>query len=143
MAKRYDNDFDAEGFVENFRAKEYPPTPSETGKSGDSDITKVPTVSDERKPRNRKAGPSKDSPSETVIGFKEKYIDSLKYKSPNKRFPQVGIHPDFVKVIKRLEDANGTWGCSVSTYINNVLAVHFKENEAIINDLLENSYCDE
>lgn len=143
MAKRYDNDFDAEGFVENFRAKEYPPTPSETGKFGDSDITKAPTVSDERKPRNRKAGPGKDSPSETVIGFKEKYIDSLKYKSPNKRFPQVGIHPDFVKVIKRLEDANGTWGCSVSTYINNVLADHFKENEAIINDLLENSYCDE
>lgn len=143
MAKRYDNDFDAEGFVENFRAKEYPPTPSETGKSEDSDITKSQTVSEDKKLRNRNAKPSKDSPTETVIGFKEKYIDSLKYKSPNKRFPQVGIHPDFVKVIKRLEDANGTWGCSVSTYINNVLADHFKANEVIINDLLENFYRNE
>ncbi len=83
MAKRYDNDFDAEGFVENFRAKEYPPTPSETGKSEDSDITKSQTVSEDKKLRNRNAKQSKDSPTETVIGFKEKYIDSLKYKSPN------------------------------------------------------------
>lgn len=71
--------------------------PSETGKSEDSDITKSQTVSEDKKLRNRNAKPSKDSPTETVIGFKEKYIDSLKYKSPNKRFPQVGIHPDFVK----------------------------------------------
>lgn len=27
MAKRYDNDFYAEAFVENFRAKEAPPSP--------------------------------------------------------------------------------------------------------------------
>ena len=143
MAKRYDNDFDAEGFVENFRAKEYPPAPSESGRPENSDTTKAPSVSDERKPRNRRAETSKASPAETVIEFKEKYIDSLKYKSPNKRFPQVGVHPDFVKLIKRLEDANGTWGCSVSTYINNVLADHFKANETIINDLLENFYSDE
>ena len=26
MAKRYDNDFDADAFVENFRAKEVPPS---------------------------------------------------------------------------------------------------------------------
>ncbi len=133
MAKRYDNDFDAEGFVENFRAKDYPATPSGP---------KTP-ANEEKKQRIKEPKESKSEPSQSAIGFKEKYLDSLKYKSPNRRYPQVGIHPDFVKVIKRLEDANGTWGCSVSTYINNVLAAHFSENEEIINDLLENSYKNE
>lgn len=143
MAKRYDNDFDAEGFVENFRAKEYPAAPQEENMQQDSDTAQAPAVADEKKIRNKKSVGSKDRPAESVIGFKEKYLDSLKYKSPNRRYPQVGVHPDFVKIIKRLEDANGTWGCSVSTYINNVLAAHFKDNEDIINDLLENSYKDE
>lgn len=143
MAKRYDNDFDAEGFVENFRAKEYPAAPQEENMLQDSDTAQAPAVADEKKIRNKKSVGSKDRPAESVIGFKEKYLDSLKYKSPNRRYPQVGVHPDFVKIIKRLEDANGTWGCSVSTYINNVLAAHFKDNEDIINDLLENSYKDE
>ena len=58
MAKRYDNDFDAEGFVENFRAKEYPP-PSETGKSEDSDITKSQTVSGIRNYEMRNAKQSR------------------------------------------------------------------------------------
>ncbi len=143
MAKRYDNDFDAEGFVENFRAKEYPAPSQDGNKQQDSDTAQTSPATDDKKTRNRTTAKSKDSPTEPVIGFKEKYLDSLKYKSPNRRYPQVGIHPDFVKVIKRLEDANGTWGCSVSTYINNVLAAHFKDNEDIINDLLENSYNNE
>ena len=144
MAKRYDNDFDAEGFVENFRAKDYPATPSDPKTPGkDDDVAPMVPVNDEKKQRRKEPKESKSEPSQSAIGFKEKYLDSLKYKSPNRRYPQVGIHPDFVKVIKRLEDANGTWGCSVSTYINNVLAAHFSENEEIINDLLENSYKNE
>lgn len=143
MAKRYDNDFDAEGFVENFRAKEYPAASPNMDKPQDSDTAQTSPVADEKKTLNKISEKSKDRPAEPVIGFKEKYLDSLKYKSPNRRYPQVGIHPDFVKVIKRLEDANGTWGCSVSTYINNVLAAHFKDNEDIINELLENFYNDE
>lgn len=143
MAKRYDNDFDAEGFVENFRAKEYPAAPQVENMQQDSDTAQAPAVADEKKIRDKKSVERKDRPAESVIGFKGKYLDSLKYKSPNRRYPQVGVHPDFVKIIKRLEDANGTWGCSVSTYINNVLAAHFKDNEDIINDLLANSYKDE
>lgn len=144
MAKRYDNDFDAEGFVENFRAKDYPSTPSGPKTSGkDDDVAPTIQANDEKKQKIKEPKESKSEPSQSAIGFKEKYLDSLKYKSPNRRYPQVGIHPDFVKVIKRLEDANGTWGCSVSTYINNVLAAHFSENEEIINDLLENSYKNE
>lgn len=144
MAKRYDNDFDAEGFVENFRAKDYPATPSGSKTPGkDDDVAPTIPANNEKKQRIKEPKESKSELSQSAIGFKEKYLDSLKYKSPNRRYPQVGIHPDFVKVIKRLEDANGTWGCSVSTYINNVLAAHFSENEEIINDLLENSYKNE
>lgn len=144
MAKRYDNDFDAEGFVENFRAKDYPATPSGPKTPGkDDDVAPTIPTNNEKKQRIKEPKESKSELSQSAIGFKEKYLDSLKYKSPNRRYPQVGIHPDFVKVIKRLEDANGTWGCSVSTYINNVLAAHFSENEEIINDLLENSYKNE
>ncbi len=144
MAKRYDNDFDAEGFVENFRAKDYPTAPSGPITS-DENNDMLPTVpaNDEKKQRRKEPKGSKIEPAQSALGFKEKYLDSLKYKSPNRRYPQVGIHPDFVKTIKRLEDANGTWGCSVSTYINNVLAAHFSENKEIINDLLENSYKNE
>lgn len=144
MAKRYDNDFDAEGFVENFRAKDYPTAPSGPIASGeDKDMLPTVPANDGKKQRRKEPKESKSEPAQLAIGFKEKYLDSLKYKSPNRRYPQVGIHPDFVKTIKRLEDANGTWGCSVSTYINNVLAVHFSENKEIINDLLENSYKNE
>lgn len=144
MAKRYDNDFDAEGFVENFRAKDYPAAPSGQKTPGeDKDMAPTVSANDEKKQRRKEPKESKSEPAQSALGFKEKYLDSLKYKSPNRRYPQVGIHPDFVKVIKRLEDANGTWGCSVSTYINNVLAAHFSENKEIINDLLENSYKNE
>lgn len=134
MAKRYDNDFDAEGFVENFRAQD------------DSATSPAPSTK-ENKPQSPKAAkkdaPSKDgnaTPSNTVVGFIEKFLNNLKYKRPKNRYPQVGIHPKFCEQIEKMQKRNGRWGCSISTYVNTVLEDHFRDNQQMIDDLTNNSY---
>ncbi len=134
MAKRYDNDFDAEAFVENFRAQDDSATPSA-----------APTRENKSQPSKsaKKDVPPKDSNvklSDTVIGFIEKFLNNLKYKRPKNRYPQVGIHPKFCEQIEKMQKRNGRWGCSISTYVNTVLEDHFRENQPMIDDLTNNSY---
>lgn len=141
MAKRYDNDFDAESFVENFRAQDgTPASPSKTIEgSSTSPQSTVDSAKAERKPTRE----TRQKQGYTVEGYIARFLDDLSYKKPKARFPQVGIHPEFVKTIQRMKDLNGVWGSSISTYINNVLAAHFDEYRAVIDDLTNNSYRDE
>lgn len=134
MAKRYDNDFDAEAFVENFRAQDDSATPSaapmrenksQPSKSAKKDVS----------PKDSNA-----KPSDTAVGFIEKFLNNLKYKRPKNRYPQVGIHPKFCEQIEKMQKRNGRWGCSISTYVNTVLEDHFRENQPMIDDLTNNSY---
>lgn len=135
MAKRYDNDFDAEAFVENFRAQDDSVTsPSAT------------TVKESKKqspnPPQKDLSPKDSSgkPPDTVVGFIEKFLNNLKYKRPKNRYPQVGIHPKFCEQIEKMQKRNGRWGCSISTYVNTVLEEHFRDNQPMIDDLTNNSY---
>lgn len=143
MGKRYDNDFDAEGFVENFRDKDAETAPLIPRAIEDPTPPKSSNKSVSKKSDNATAKKDRATPSDTAVGFKERFINNLKYKNPKKRYPQIGIYPDFIEKIQRMQMRNGAWGCSVATYINNVLECHFDDNEAIINDLINNSYTNE
>lgn len=134
MAKRYDNDFDAEAFVENFRAQDDSVTPT----APTARDSKKQSTTSTSKESSKKEG--KNKTSYTVVEFIEKFLNNLKYKRPQTRYPQIGIHPDFCDQIAKMQKRNGRWGCSTSTYVNTVLEEHFKENQAMIDDLTNNSY---
>lgn len=117
MAKRYDNDFDAEAFVENFRAQD--DTPSTRQKI---------EAKDERRPK----------PACSADEYQERFIDNLKYRFPPSRWPQVMISPTFVSLITNLENICGNRRANLSTFINNVLEQHFNEYETSIKALKDN-----
>lgn len=132
MAKRYDNDFDAEGFVENFRATEDAPAPSPKG-----DIAQKEQSPSSTPPKERTCSPrrGKDRPAEAVKDYKELYIDEMKYRSPRERWPQASIYPPFEAKIREIEARSGNRQSNLSTYINNVLEQHFRDWEAQINEI--------
>ncbi len=69
MAKRYDNSFDAEGFVENFRAQDDAPAPLKT-------CRKPKGGSREKKIPERSVSP------DAVDDYQARFIDDLKYRYP-------------------------------------------------------------
>ena len=121
MAKRYDNSFDAEGFVDNFRAQDDAPAPSKPVES--------PSVVTEKK-----KAPASAAPPDSVDDYQGRFIDNLKYRCPPNRWPQVMISPEFASNINRLELLCGNRRANLSTYINNVLEQHFRDCEAQIKE---------
>lgn len=119
MAKRYDNDFDAEGFVENFRAQDDTPTPSPP-----------PATEPVRQQKS-----AKEKPPGAVDEYRSRYVDDLKYRFPPNRWPQVMIAPEFTSRINAIENLCGNRRANLSTYINNVLEQHFRDCEAQIKEL--------
>lgn len=119
MAKRYDNDFDAEGFVENFRAQDDTPAPSPP-----------PAAEPTRQQKS-----VKERPSNSVDEYRSRYVDDLKYRFPPNRWPQVMIAPEFTSRINAIENLCGNRRANLSTYINNVLEQHFRDCEAQIKEL--------
>lgn len=119
MAKRYDNDFDAESFVENFRAQDDTPAPS-TSLASES----------VRQPKS-----ANEKPPVAVDEYRGRYIDDLKYRFPPNRWPQVMIAPEFTSRINAIENLCGNRRANLSTYINNVLEQHFRDCEAQIKEL--------
>lgn len=121
MAKRYDNDFDAAAFVDNFRATEDPPSSPEQNQ----------TEKTVEQPKPRQAKPKSTT---SMDDYKRKFIEPLTYKNPRFRFPAVGIHPDFMKRLMQIKLASDRWGISVSTYLNNVLEQHFRDYDKTIDE---------
>lgn len=120
MAKRYDNDFDAEGFVENFRAHD------------DSTTSQSPSANART---DRLDKPVKGQPTESADEYRTRYVDDLKYRYPPNRWPQVMIAPEFTSKINGIENLCGNRRANLSTYINNVLEQHFRDCEAQIKEL--------
>ena len=139
MAKRYDNDFDAEGFVENFRAKDYPAAPSA---ATDGNQRKDPQTDGEatvKKEKRIKSGNRKGILTESVDDYKATFIDDLKYRFPESGWSQVKIHPELKAKIIFLETLCRSHRANLSTFINNVLEQHFRDYEAQITEL-KNKY---
>lgn len=135
MAKRYDNDFDAEGFVENFRAKEYPASPSTATDSSYRTASQVDGETPVRKESRIKGVSRKDKPTESADEYKATFIDDLKYRFPESGWSQVKIHPELKAKIIFLETVCRSHRANLSTFINNVLEQHFRDYEAQIIEL--------
>lgn len=121
MAKRYDNSFDAEGFVDNFRAQDDAAAPSKSAESPEAQTEKKKTS-------------TKHVTPDSVEDYQVLFIDDLKYRYPPNRWPQVMISPEFASNINRLELLCGNRRANLSTYINNVLEQHFRDCEAQIKE---------
>lgn len=135
MAKKFDNDFDAESFVENFRAREGPTTSLEE--------KAVPTFKDETNPeppstakkeRNSTSRIRKEKPSDSAEDYQTLFIDDLKYRFPEYGWTQVKIHPDHVAMITTLKTLCRNRRANLSTFINNVLEQHFRDYKAQIKE---------
>lgn len=135
MAKRYDNDFDAEGFVENFRAKDYPATPSAGTDSTRQDTPQADAAAQARKENRSKAVNRTGKPTESADDYKATFIDDLKYRFPESGWSQVKIHPELKARIIFLENVCRSHRANLSTFINNVLEQHFRDYEAQITEL--------
>lgn len=136
MAKRYDNDFDAEAFVENFRAQDDSATPR---KPPEAETTS------QQMPKKEKSNPRKTSngkPSDMADEYKAMFIDDLKYRFAPNDWPLVRISLDFKSRIVNLENLCKAHRANLSTFINNVLEQHFRDYEAHINEL-ENRFKNE
>lgn len=134
MAKRYDNDFDAEGFVENFRAKDEPPAPL-TPKKKQLQVSEAQVGEADRKEKTATERSERKNPNNSADDYKAAYIDDLKYRFPEHGWPQVKINPAFCSRIANLEILCGNRRANLSTFINNVLERHFRDCEAQIKEL--------
>lgn len=139
MAKRYDNDFDAEGFVENFRAKDYPATPSVATDGNQRTEQRADGEETVRNENRIRTGNRKGRPTESADDYKATFIDDLKYRFPESGWSQVKIHPELKAKIIFLETLCRSHRANLSTFINNVLEQHFRDYEAQITEL-KNKY---
>lgn len=134
MAKRYDNDFDAEAFVENFRAQEAPPSALRNNAE-----ESIPTAQEPPSSvlTNHKGGSTSKSRNSTLTAqaaeYRRRFIDDLTYLCPPSGCSNVRICPEFVKQIRRLQLLCGTRKANLTTFTNNLLRQHFDEcKEAIV-----------
>ena len=134
MAKRYDNDFDAEAFVENFRAKEAPPSAPRNSTEESIPTAQEPSSSVLTGHKGTSTSKSRNSAlSAQVEEYRRKFIDDLTYLCPPSGCSNVRIYPEFVKLIRQLQLLCGTRKANLTTFINNLLRQHFDEcKEAIV-----------
>lgn len=134
MAKRYDNDFDAEAFVENFRAKEAPlSAPLYNTDNSNSTAHESPT-SVQSNHKGTSASKFRNSAlTAQAEEYRQRFIDDLTYLCPPPGCSNVRICPEFVKQIRRLQLQCGNRKANLTTFINNLLRQHFDEcKEAIV-----------
>lgn len=134
MAKRYDNDFDADAFVENFRAKEVPPSSPQNNTEASLPTAQEPPSSVQSNHKGSSASKSRNSAlSSQVEEYRRKFIDDLTYLCPPSGCSNVRICPEFVKQIRQLQLLCGNRKANLTTIINNLLRQHFDEcKEAIV-----------
>lgn len=142
MAKRFDNDFDAEGFVDQFRASDGSITsriPLSTKEAEDSKTTteeeKTDTASPKPTPKTRRERGSEQVSTED---YQAEFIENLKYRYPVGVWKSVKIHPDFTMKIQQLITVTQSHRTSFSSFINNVLEEHFRQHEKEFQKIINN-----
>ena len=134
MAKRYDNDFDADAFVENFRAKEAPPSAPLSNTDNSNSTTHEPPSPVQSNHNGTSASKSRNSTLTTQTEeYRRRFIDDLTYLCPPSGCSNVRICSEFVKQIRQLQLLCGNRKANLTTFINNLLRQHFDEcKEAIV-----------
>ena len=135
MAKRYDNDFDADAFVKNFRAKEVPPSAPRNNTEASLPTAQKPPSPVQSNHNGTSASKSRNSTLTTQAEeYRRRFIDDLTYLCPPSGCSNVRICPEFVKQIKQLQLLCGNSKANLTTFINNRLRQHFDEcKDAIVN----------
>lgn len=137
MAIKYDNDFDAQGFVDNFRAENPSLLPKEKKANKDNTPADGPIInSNVIVECSTTKSKSKISKSETDA-YKEVLIDDLSYLCPPVGCSNVRILPEYVKKIRRLIDVCDVRRANLTTFINNLLRQHFEDNKEVVSKLLK------
>lgn len=140
MAKRFDNDFDANGFVDNFRAIDGTiasriPIDKSTSENQEPVEKQIPEKEAHVAPIIPQRKPDKEI---TTEDYQNEFLNNLKYRCPESIWKSVKISPDFITIIQRLITATGSRRTSFSSFINNVLEEHFREHQTEIIKILEN-----
>ena len=136
MAKKYESEIDPDEFIRSFREessslsslKMKPQVEISPEKSADM----PPNGNiDSPKPENDEISPDREQQ------FMDLFVRNMTYMTPEDKFHPTEIAPEFIWKIRRIL-FSGKRGrvCSIKAYINNVLAVHFKEYADIINTKL-------
>ena len=135
MAKRYDNDFDADAFVENFRTKEAPISAPRNNTEESISTVQEPHSSVLTNHKGTSASKSRSSAlTAQAEEYRRRFIDDLTYLCPPSGCSNVRICPEFVKQIRQLQLLCGNRKANLTTFINNLLRQHFDEcKEAIVN----------
>ena len=80
MAKRYDTDFDADAFVENFRAKEAPPSTPHSNTEESIPTAQEPSFSVQSNHKGTSASKSRNSAlTAQAEEYRRRFIDDLTY----------------------------------------------------------------
>lgn len=137
MAKKYESEIDPDEFIRSFR--EEPSSLSSLNRKPKESPLSDKTGSTEDKAESAisvKSGSEQSSSDEERERlFRERFITRTTYLRPQVKFLMVEIDPVIIGRIKRLiAFENGS--CSLKSYINNVLAVHFEEYADVINPKL-------
>ena len=104
MAKRYDNDFDADAFVENFRAKEAPTSPPRNNTEESISTVQEPHSSVLSNHKGTSASKSRNSAlSAQVEEYRRRFIDDLTYLCP----PSYNLHQQPAQTaLRRMQGRN-------------------------------------
>ncbi len=134
MAKKYDNDFDAEAFVENFRAKEAPISAPRNNTEESLSTAQEPPSSVQSNHKGSSTSKSRNSAlTAQAEEYRRRFIDDLTYLCPPSGCSNVRICPEFVKQIRQLQLLCGNRKANLTTFINNLLRQHFDEcKDAIV-----------
>lgn len=140
MAKVYESQIDAEGFIRTFRddpsGLSNLKRKSSKEKKSENQPPEVKPQTTENKTEPLTPAPANKAtpvaPIDAESEYRQKYIANLAYLRPKLRFLMVEIHPDHIQTIKRIISYEINSPCSIKSYINNVLAEHFERYEEII-----------
>ncbi len=138
MAKKYESEIDPDEFIRSFREEPSSLSSSLNRKPKESPLPDT-AGSTEKKAESalsvKSSSEQSSSDEERERLFRERFITRTTYLRPQVKFLMVEIDPVIIGKIKRLiAFENGS--CSLKSYINNVLAVHFEEYADVINPKL-------
>lgn len=132
MAKVYECAVDPDEFIRSFRddpsgvsrlKKEHSEKKSDDTASENKEKSEPPI------PATTVAQPV---PTDAENEYRQKFITNVAYLRPKSRFLMVEISPDFIQKIKRIISYEENTTCSIKSFVNNVLADHFKRYEDVI-----------
>lgn len=126
MAKKKENSFDADGFLDA-----YEENPENNPPSGETAVTV-------EKSNTGASVPTARNLSDRELDYMERFILQRRYSRISRKGKQVSVSEEFKIKIQKLMLFFSEGG-SITEYVNNVLEQHFMEYDDIIKRMFNNS----